>query len=201
MNFISCAVETLENDSRNTFTSKHLAKVLDKCFKNTELDDYVVTEDKEKSGQTVQVERTIKGLVSKCLEKDAVAFKALEHTRCKTKEYRLNILSECRPERCVSAVDLFLWLVEVCCCVCARLVGDAVFILTVSVVRGRAEERRQEEGSWGVGERVWRHQCRSYRAAGNQQVPSVGRGAEPSSDSCARQERQCWTSGQSSTRE
>ena len=95
------------------FTSKHLSKVLDKCFTGIELDDHTVTEEKEKAGQAVQVERVVKGLVPKCLEKDGVAFKPLANTKSKTKEYRLSALCDCRPEGCGSAVDLFLWLVEV----------------------------------------------------------------------------------------
>ena len=106
-------VETLTSESHEKFTSKHLAKVLDKCFTGIELDDHSVTEEKERAGQAVQVERAVKGLVTKCLEKDAVAFRSLGNTKSKSKEYRLTALSECRPEGCSSAVDLFLWLVEV----------------------------------------------------------------------------------------
>ena len=107
------AVETLDSERYKAFTSKHLAKVLDKCFTNVELDDHSVTEEKEKAGETVQVERILKGLVPKCLEKDGVAFKALVNTKSKSKEHRLSLLCECRPEGCESAVDLFLWLIEV----------------------------------------------------------------------------------------
>jgi hypothetical protein len=78
-----------------------------------ELDDHTVTEEKDKGGQAVQVQRGVKGLVPKCLEKDAVAFKSLCNTKSKTKEHRLGLLCECRPEGCGSAVDLFLWLIEV----------------------------------------------------------------------------------------
>ncbi len=107
------AVETLTPECHAKFTSKHLSKVLDRCFTSIELDDHTVAEEKEKAGQAVQVERVVKGLVSKCLEKDAIAFKSLGNTKSKSKEYRLTALSECRPEGCGSAVDLFLWLVEV----------------------------------------------------------------------------------------
>ncbi len=107
------AVETLGSECHEKFTSKHLSKVLDKCFTGIELDDHTVTEEKEKAGQAVQVERVVKGLVSKCLEKDEVSFKPLANTKSKSKEYRLSALCECRPEGCSSAVDLFLWLVEV----------------------------------------------------------------------------------------
>ncbi len=78
-----------------------------------QLDDYVITEEKDKDGQQVQVERPAKGLVSKCLEKDGSAFKPLENTKSKSKEQRLSLLCECRPEGCCNAVDLALWLVEV----------------------------------------------------------------------------------------
>jgi hypothetical protein len=100
-------------DCHEVFTSKHLAKVLDKCFTNVELDDHSITEEKVKAGEAVQVERILKGLVPKCLEKDGVAFKSLVNTKSKSKEYRLSLLCECRPEGCNSAVDLFLWLIEV----------------------------------------------------------------------------------------
>ena len=55
-------------------------------------------------------------MVPKCLEKDYNAFRALDKTKAKSKEQRLEMLSECRPEGSKSAVDLFLWLVEVILC-------------------------------------------------------------------------------------
>ena len=103
----------LDADCVARFSSKHLCKVLDKCFTSVEMDDHIVTEEKDKGGQLVQVERDVKGLVPKCLEKDGAAFKALENTKSKSKEHRLSLLCECRPEGCGSAVDLLLWLVEV----------------------------------------------------------------------------------------
>ena len=60
----------------------------------------------------------VKGLVPKCLDKDASAFSSLERTKAKGKAARLGLLSECRPEGCSSAVDLFLWLVEVSGAMC-----------------------------------------------------------------------------------
>jgi hypothetical protein len=96
------------------FTSRHLAFVLNKCYSRAELDDQNVKVKKEgKEGSEAVVERTVKGLVPRCLDKDGEAFKALEKTKTKSKEQRLSMLSECRPEGCKSAVDLFLWLVEV----------------------------------------------------------------------------------------
>ena len=109
----AAAVETLAADCHVKFTSKHLAKVLDKCFTSVEMDDHTVSEEKDKGGQLVQVERTVKGLVARCLEKDGVAFRALENTKSKSKEHRLSLLSESRPDGCSSAADLLLWLVEV----------------------------------------------------------------------------------------
>ena len=106
-------MELLDADCVARFSSKHLCKVLDKCFTSVEMDDHIVTEEKDKGGQLVQVERDVKGLVPKCLEKDGAAFKALENTKSKSKEHRLSLLCECRPEGCGSAVDLLLWLVEV----------------------------------------------------------------------------------------
>ena len=77
----------------------------------------------------MQVERAVKGLVTKCLEKDANAFRSLlENTKSKSKEYRLTALSECRPEGCSSAVDLFLWLVEVRERLCLCCVQERIFI-------------------------------------------------------------------------
>ena len=103
----------LAADCHDAFTSKHLVKVLDKCFKSVELDDHVVKESRERGGQTVEVDKTVKGLVDKCLEKVGAAFKGLENTRSKTKEYRLSVLCECRPGECRSAAELLLWLIEV----------------------------------------------------------------------------------------
>ena len=107
------AVECLGPESHVSFTSKHLALVLGRCFKANELENFKITEEKEKAGQTVQAERTVKGLVPRCLEKDEVAFSSLSRTKAKPKGARLSLLSECRPEGCSSAVDLLLWLVEV----------------------------------------------------------------------------------------
>jgi hypothetical protein len=96
------------------FTSRHLALVLDKCYSRAELDERNEKEKKEsKEGSEAVVERTVKGLVPRCLDKAGEAFKALEKTNNKGKKQRLSMLSECRPEGCKSAVDLFLWLVEV----------------------------------------------------------------------------------------
>ena len=104
----------MPEESHAAFTSRHLALVLDKCFSRAELDDQTVKEKKEgKDGLEAVVERPVKGLVPRCLEKDGAAFEALKKTKAKTKEQRLSMLSECRPEGCKSAVDLFLWLVEV----------------------------------------------------------------------------------------
>ena len=104
----------------------------------------------------MQVERVVKGLVSKCLDKDAVAFKSLGNTKSKSKEYRLTALSECRPEGCGSAVDLFLWLVEVrrrrLCDICA----GARDLLNGHMRGAVAEEHCEAEGPSGVGARVWR---------------------------------------------
>jgi len=110
---LSIAAETDDAESKQRFSSKHLAKVLDKCFTSVEMDDHTVSEEKDKGGQLVQVERTVKGLVARCLEKDGVAFRALENTKSKSKEHRLSLLSESRPDGCSSAADLLLWLVEV----------------------------------------------------------------------------------------
>ena len=108
------AAESVPEESHASFTSRHLALVLDKCYKTADLDDRIVKEKKEgKDGSEAVVERTVKGLVPRCLEKDGAAFEALKKTKAKTKEQRLSMLSECRPEGCKSAVDLFLWLVEV----------------------------------------------------------------------------------------
>ena len=95
------------------FTSQHLGKVLDRCFSDEDLDDHSISEEKEKGGQVMLVERTVKGLVPKCLDKDGEAFKTLQGTEKVSKEQRLSLLCECRPEGCSSAVDLALWLVEV----------------------------------------------------------------------------------------
>ncbi len=74
-----------------------------------------MTEAKEniKDGQKAQIEKSVKGLVHKCLEKDKAAFEPLHRVKGESKEVRLSLLSECRPASCGSAVDLFLWLVEV----------------------------------------------------------------------------------------
>ena len=115
---VHTAAEELSPDCGAVFTSQHLAMVLGKCFKVEELDDHTITEAKERGGQTAQVERVVKGLVPKCLDKDASAFSSLERTKAKGKAARLGLLSECRPEGCSSAVDLFLWLVEVSGAMC-----------------------------------------------------------------------------------
>ena len=110
---IWAGIESLSDECHRQFSSRHLSKVLDKCFSSVELDDHSIKEVKDKDGHAVEVERAAKGLVSKCVEKDASAFRSLENTKSKSKEYRLTALCECRPEGCRSAVDLFLWLVEV----------------------------------------------------------------------------------------
>ena len=110
---MDAAVEEIASECVRNFTSQHLTLVLSKCYKANELDDHTIAEEKEKAGQTVQAERTVKGLVPRCLEKDEVAFSSLSRTKTKPKGARLSLLSECRPEGCSSAVDLFLWLVEV----------------------------------------------------------------------------------------
>jgi hypothetical protein len=148
------AVETLGSDRHDKFTSKHLSKVLDKCFTSIELDDHTVTEEKEKAGQAMQVERVVKGLVSKCLDKDAVAFRSLGNTKSKSKEYRLTTLSECRPEGCGSAVDLFLWLVEVRMDT-MRACAVAFISLKGYMRCAVAEEHCEAEGPDRVGERLW----------------------------------------------
>ena len=96
------------------FTSRHLALVLNKCYSRADLFHQIVKEKKEgKDGAEVEVERTVKGLVPRCLEKGGAAFEALKRIKGRNKEPRLSTLSECRPEGCKSAADLFLWLVEV----------------------------------------------------------------------------------------
>jgi hypothetical protein len=107
--------ETIDDCRHKSFSSRHLAKVLDKCFNASDLDDQIVTEAKEniKDGQKPQLEKSVKGLVHKCLEKNKAAFEPLHRVKGESKEVRLSILSECRPDSCGSAVDLFLWLVEV----------------------------------------------------------------------------------------
>ena len=72
------------------FTNDHLAKVLDKCFDRTDLNDFV----------------------DKCLSGDPQAFKELERTKACTKRERLGRVSYCRPAGCQTAADLFIWLVE-----------------------------------------------------------------------------------------
>jgi hypothetical protein len=84
--------------------------VLGKCFKSKGLDNQTAN---EKEGGKSGSKQLGKGLVPKCLEKDCNAFRTLHKTKGKTKEQRLDMLSECRPEGCKSAVDLFLWLLEV----------------------------------------------------------------------------------------
>jgi hypothetical protein len=113
--FCLTAAEIIDESRHKSFSSKHLASVLDKCFDTSELDDQTVTEAKEniKDGQKTQIEKSVKGLVHKCLEKDKAAFESLNRAKSASKEIRLSILSECRPASCGSAVDLFLWLVEV----------------------------------------------------------------------------------------
>ena len=54
-----------------------------------------------------------KGLISKCLEKDPLAFKQLQNSNDLPKGHRISILTQCRPKDCQTAVDLFLWLIEV----------------------------------------------------------------------------------------
>ena len=95
------------------FTSRHLALVLDKCYSRDELGNYSVKEEAARGGLKAGAKRMAKGLVPKCLGNDGQAFKVLERTASKPKAWRLRVLSECRPEGCKSAVDLFLWLVEV----------------------------------------------------------------------------------------
>lgn len=180
------AVEAITPECHEKFTSKHLSKVLDKCFTSIELDDHTVTEEKERAGQAVQAERVVKGLVSKCLDKDAIAFRSLGNTKSKSKEYRLTALSECRPEGCDSAVDLFLWLVEVrgsrLCDVCA-----ATCISLKRLMRGAvAEEHCEAEGPGGVGERVWGDDGRGHCKASDQAVQPIERRAVANCESGTR---------------
>ena len=173
-------------ECHEAFTSKHLAKVLDKCFKLVELDDHVVKETKERGGQTVEVERTVKGLVGKCLEKDGAAFKALESVRSKPKEQRLSALVECRPAECRSAVDLLLWLIEVVSRGVARGgVHDVHWGLVCDVGAGCAEQRGEAEGPVGVGGGVRWHDGRGRGAAGDQQVQTECGGARAVGESGA----------------
>jgi hypothetical protein len=108
---IVAAAEPVPEESHTAFTSRHLAFVLNKCYKAPDLDER--NEKEKKDGAEAAPPRTVKGLVPRCLDKDGEAFKALEKTKTKSKEQRLSMLSECRPEGCKSAVDLFLWLVKV----------------------------------------------------------------------------------------
>ena len=117
--FPAAAADAVPQECHSDFTSRHLALVLDKCYSRDELDDYTLKDEAARGGH-----KMAKGLVPKCLGKDGQAFKVLERTASKPKAWRLTELSKCRPEGCKSAVDLFLWLVEVrlrpcagCCCV------------------------------------------------------------------------------------
>ena len=120
---MAAAGEPVPAECHEAFTSRHLALVLDKCYTRAELDDRSVKKKECKAGGEVLVERPLKGLVPRCLDRDGAAFKALEKTKAKSKEQRLDMLSECRPAGCESAVDLFLWLVQVTLCMLSAACG------------------------------------------------------------------------------
>jgi hypothetical protein len=109
------AAEIIDENRHKSFSSRHLAEVLDRCFTTSELDNQAVTEAKEnvRDEQKPQIEKSVKGLIHKCLEKDKSGFEPLNRVKGESKEVRLSVLSECRPSSCRTAVDLFLWLVEV----------------------------------------------------------------------------------------
>ena len=115
----------------------------------------------------MQVERLLKGLIPKCLEKDGIAFKRLENTKSKTKEYRLSALCECRPEGCGSAVELFLWLIEVRKGGTSRCGAGGCISLTERM-RMVTEEHSEAEGSGGVGAGVWGNDSGGHRETRDQ---------------------------------
>lgn len=107
------AVEKLSPECYVQFTDSHLAMVLHKCFKRPELDDHIVQDEGDTGDQKLPRTRKVKGLVSRCLDRDDIAFAKLKNTKARPKEFRLKVLSECRPEDCSNAVELFLWLIKV----------------------------------------------------------------------------------------
>ena len=113
--FLSTAAEIIDGSRHKSFSNRHLAAVLEKCFSASEIDGRIVTEAKEniKDGNKTQIEKLAKGLVHKCIEKDKAAFESLHQVKGESTDICLSALSECRPVSCGSAVDLFIWLVEV----------------------------------------------------------------------------------------